>query len=85
MKITTMTKFSTKKKREKQVVFEEETLLLDKACKECYKQKQKLINENDYDEDDHDEDDEIHDKKNACNNYYKQNRTRNNRLFHRME
>ena len=76
-----MTKFSTKKKkREKQVVLEEETLSHDKACKECYKQKQKLINEDDYDEDD-----EISDKKNACNNYYKQNRTRNNRLFHRME
>ena len=76
-----MTKFSTKKKkREKQVVLEEETLSHDKICKECYKQKQKLINEDDYDEDD-----EISDKKNACNNYYKQNRTRNNRLFHRME
>ena len=44
-----MTKFSMKK-RENQVVFEEETLSHDKACKEYYKQKQKLINEDDYDE-----------------------------------
>ena len=73
-----MTKFSIRK-RENQVVFEEETLSHDKACKECYNQKQKLINEDDYDEDD-----EIPDK-NACNNYYKQNRTRNNQLFLRME
>ena len=80
MKITIMTKFSTKKNCEKQVVFEEETLSHDKACRECYMQKQKLINEDDYDAAD-----EILDKKNACNNYYKQNRTRNNRLFHRME
>ena len=42
------TKFSTKKKHfsEKQVV-DEETLSHDKACKECYSQKQKLINEDD--------------------------------------
>ena len=79
MKITIMTKFSTRK-REKQVVFEEKTLLHDEACKECYNQKQRLINEDDYDED-YDEDDEIPNKKNACNNYYKQNRTKNNQLF----
>ena len=55
MKITIMTKFSTRK-REKQVVFEEKTLSHDEACKECYNQKQRLINEDDYDED-YDEDD----------------------------
>ena len=35
MKITIMTKFSTKKNSEKQVV-DEETLSHEKACKECY-------------------------------------------------
>ena len=52
-----MTKFLTKKNSEKQVV-DEETLSNEKACKECYKQKQKLING-----DDQDNDDEILDKK----------------------
>ena len=76
-----MTKFSIKKKAcENQAVFDEETLSYDKACRKCYMQNQKLINE-----DDQDNDDEIHDKKNTCNNYYKQNGTRNNQLFHGME
>ena len=48
MKITTMTKFSIKKKAcENQAVFDEETLSYDKACRKCYMQKQKLINEDD--------------------------------------
>ena len=46
-----MTKFSTKKNSEKQVV-DEETLSHEKACKECYKQKQRLINGDDQDNDD---------------------------------
>ena len=47
---------------EKQVVFEEETLSHYEAWRECYNQKQKLINEDDYDED-YDEDDEKKKKK----------------------
>ena len=69
-----MTKFSIKKKKcESQVVFDEETPSHEGACRECYMQKQKtLINKDDYDADD-----EILNKKNACNNCYKQNGTRN--------
>ena len=59
MKLTIMTKFLTRKKCESQVVFDEETLSHEGACRECYMQKQKtLINKDDYDADD-----EILDKK----------------------
>ena len=49
-----MTKFLKRKskKSEKQVVFDEETLSHDKACREYYKQKQMLINGDDQDDDD---------------------------------
>ena len=36
-----------KKACENQAVFDEETLSYDKACRKCYMQKQKLINEDD--------------------------------------